>query len=56
MYEFCVLLLYHSGSTDPMKVDLPGPAKQVAAGGHHTVILMADGKVMTFGRNKVRVC
>ena len=37
----------------PSKVPLPGLAVQVAAGSHHTVVLLANGQVFTFGNFQV---
>ncbi|KAK3082491.1 hypothetical protein FSP39_012686 [Pinctada imbricata] len=34
---------------EPIKVDLPEKAKEVACGGSHTVVLAKSGKVYTFG-------
>lgn len=36
-----------------MLVQLPHPAVQVAAGGHHTVVLLNNGQVYTFGNHQV---
>ena len=41
----------HSG--DPSKVDLPGPASQIACGDNHSVILLSSGEIYTFGKHKV---
>ncbi len=37
-------------SAVPVKVSLPGLAVQVACGDNHTVVLLADGRVFTFGK------
>lgn len=39
----------------PTRVPLPSLAQQVAAGSHHTVILLANGQVLTCGNFKVGV-
>ena len=36
-----------------MKVPLPGPAQQVSCGDNHTVVLLSDGDVYTFGKHQV---
>ena len=41
-------------SGEPSKVDLPGPASQIACGDNHTVVLLASGEIYTFGKHKVR--
>jgi len=38
----------------PVQVELPMGATQVAAGGHHTVVLLSNGQVYTFGNHKVK--
>lgn len=45
----CVLTLC---SGDPVKVPLPGQATQVACGDNHTVVLLASGQVITFGKHQ----
>lgn len=37
----------------PVLVQLPHPAVQVAAGSHHTVVLLNNGQVYTFGNHQV---
>ncbi len=39
-------------SVDPVKVPLSEPATQVACGDNHTVILLASGQVITFGKHQ----
>jgi hypothetical protein len=39
---------------EPVQVELPMGATQVAAGGHHTVVLLSNGQVYTFGNHKVK--
>ena len=46
------LTYYYSG--EPSKVDLPGPASQIACGDNHTVVLLVSGEIHTFGKHKVR--
>lgn len=41
---------YTPCSATPVKVPLPDSAVQVACGDNHTVILLSDGRVYTFGK------
>jgi len=36
----------------PVPVDLPGPAVALSAGGEHSLVLLADGSVVSFGANR----
>ena len=47
-----VIRVYYC-SGEPSKVDLPGPASQIACGDNHTVVLLASGEIYTFGKHKV---
>ena len=46
------LFIFSRGA--PVQVELPMGATQVAAGGHHTVVLLSNGQVYTFGNHKVK--
>ena len=51
MHKILIVPCYDSG--DPSKVDLPGPASQIACGDNHTVVLLSSGEIYTFGKHKV---
>ena len=53
LFAYIIQLTYHY-SGEPSKVDLPGPASQIACGDNHTVVLLASGEIYTFGKHKVR--
>ena len=46
-------LLYLFQSGIPVKVPLPGPAQQVSCGDNHTVVLLSNGEIYTFGKYQV---
>ncbi len=46
----CNKYIYNACSASPVKVPLPVSALQVACGENHTVILLSDQQVYTFGK------